>query len=93
MVFSGVTLSQRATTDGHFLHCSHCMWTTNDEGLGTRAKAESWTLPANPMQAHFNEINSYLKNLSTKPIARTTSDLPNTARKSLSNMSSVVSDK
>jgi len=87
----GITLSQRATSEGHFLHCSSCMWTTNDIGLKPQSKAGNWQPPTNPLDAKFTEITSFLKNLAISTAK------PNTdfqiKRKTLSNLGTPANNK
>jgi hypothetical protein len=67
------------------------MWTTNDIGLKPRSKAGDWQPPANPMEAKFDEINLFLKNLAIS------TGKPNTEfqmkRKTLSNLGTPAHDK
>ncbi|KAI6175528.1 DyNactin Complex component [Aphelenchoides bicaudatus] len=79
------TLSKRAVgADTHFLHCTACMWTTNDIGEAPRGKASDWVPPSNPNEARYNDINTILKDLAISCGKQST--LPQTTRATLSNL-------
>lgn len=87
----GITLSQRATADGNFLHCSSCMWTTNDIELKPRNRSDDWVAPVNPIESHLNEISAFLKNLAIS-IGRHNTEIQLT-RKTLSNLGTAANSK
>lgn len=85
-------MSKRASDNAsHFLHCTACMWTTNDIGEQPRGKASDWVPPPNPLEAQYNEINSVLKDLAITS-GKQVSHQP-TTRKTLSNLGNTANNK